>query len=469
MTNIDLTLVIPCYNEELVLESSVNQVFEVLDNSRFCYEVIFVDDHSWDNTRGIIEDIIRRNPDKKITKIFHNKNEGRGQAVSSGIKAAEGNVVGFVDIDLETQAHYIPPCVLAVKRGVDIALARRIYKFQLKSIHRYIISKGYILFVRRLLGIPLRDTETGFKFFNRKKILPLIDEVKEKGWFWDTEIMARAYFHGYRIEEIPCLYQRNFKKRSTVNVLTDSIYYFKRLIDFKKHSIKKPIRKPSMDYWHSEPGLYSQSYSCKGNVFVNRFLEQRKTHISGLMHVNEGAEAIDVGCGSGVFSKILLEKGARVTAVDYSKEMLNICENELRGLSKDSYSLVNSDAASLQMPDNKFDLLIAVGLLDYVDDIEATLKEFHRVVKPKGTMIFTIPKRPSPFFLLRSAVGNHIRKKVFKLPPIANALSRTKTEHLLTKTGLTLTDIKSFYMTMWIIQCSKQLPQHSLKIDYEKQ
>ena len=452
MANIDLSLVIPCYNEGLILKSSVNRIFEVLDNSRFCYEIIFVDDYSRDDTRDIIEDIIRHNPDRKITKIFHKKNEGRGQAVSSGIRIAEGEVVGFVDIDLEIRAHYIPSCVLAVKKAADIAVERRIYKFQFRSIHRYIMSKGYIFLVRKLLNVSLRDTETGFKFFNRKKILPLISKVRAKGWFWDTEIMVRAYFHGYKIEEIPCLYQRNFNKRSTVNGITDSIYYFIRLVNFKKRNMKNRL---SRDYWDSESRLYSKSYSDRGNIFVRRFLERRKACITGLMHVNKETEAIDVGCGTGVFSKILLERGARVTAVDYSKDMLGICENELKGLSKANYSLVNCDATSLRAPDNKFSLLVSVGLLDYVEDMDLVLKEFYRVVKSHGKVIFTVPKKSSPFFLLRSTVGNRIKKKIFGLPPIVNILSKTEIERLLARAGLTLIDMKSFCMTMWIIQCRK--------------
>lgn len=234
MTNLDLSLIIPCYNEEVILEGNTKQIFEILDGTRFNYEIIFVDDRSQDNTKDIIEKIISDHPDKKIKKIFHEKNRGRGSAVSDGIKASSGEVAGFIDIDLEVHARYIPYFILAIKKGFDIAVAHRVYKFNPKAIFRFITSKGYIFLVRRLLKVNLKDTESGFKFFSREKILPIVNEIKEEGWFWDTEIMARAFRIGYKIKEIPCLFLKNPKKHSTVNVVRDSTYYFKKLWEFRK-------------------------------------------------------------------------------------------------------------------------------------------------------------------------------------------------------------------------------------------
>ena len=234
MPNLDLSLLIPCYNEEQILRDSIREVIEILDNTRFNYEIIFVDDCSRDDTRQIIDDIIDRYPDKNLSRIFHEKNTGRGGAVMDGIKAARGEIVGFIDIDLEVHARYIPSCVLAVKGGADIASAYRIYKVYLKSLARYLMSKSYIALVRNLLKVNLKDTETGFKFFNRQRILPIIEQIREKGWFWDTEIMVRAYLKGYRIKEIPCLFLRNLNKQSTVKCFSDSIDYFKKLLRFRE-------------------------------------------------------------------------------------------------------------------------------------------------------------------------------------------------------------------------------------------
>lgn len=233
---IDLSLVIACYNEAEYLDKNIEQILKVMNTTKYTYEIIFVDDGSRDGTK----DIIRRLCDnhKMMSYIFHEKNEGRGKAVSDGIKRSRGEVAGYIDVDLETHAMYIPWFVTEVLEGIDIAYARRIYKTKLGSLDRWILNRGYNFLVRNLLGLKLMDTEAGFKFFNRKKILPILEEVKDNHWFWDTEIITRSYLKGLKIIEVPTLYVRDRKKKSTVRIFKDTIYYFKRLLLFK-HELKK--------------------------------------------------------------------------------------------------------------------------------------------------------------------------------------------------------------------------------------
>lgn len=234
VTPIDLSLVLACYNEELVIEDSVAQIVEVLDNTRFSYEIIFVDDCSKDRTRALIDEAIHRYPDKRMSRIFHERNKGRGGTVAEGIRVAQGHVAGFIDIDLEVHARYIPSCVLAVQNGADIAVGRRIYRFHPRSLDRYLMSAGYVWLVRKLLGVDLNDTETGYKFFRRERILTVLDETEDQHWFWDTEVMIRSYFKGYQIVEIPCLFIRRFDKPSTVRPLADTIDYSRKLWRFRR-------------------------------------------------------------------------------------------------------------------------------------------------------------------------------------------------------------------------------------------
>lgn len=231
---LDVSLVIACYNEEPVLQESMCQVFEVLDTTRYSYEVIFVDDCSQDGTRVLIDSLIAHYPEKRLKRIFHERNIGRGGTVSDGIRAARGCITGFIDIDLETHARYIPSCISAIDKGADVVTIHRVYKFHLRSIDRYLLSRGYVYLVQTLLGLPLNDTEAGFKFFNRERILPILSQVNDQRWFWDTEILARSYHSGLKVVEIPALFMRRFDKQSTVHPFADSIEYFKQLWRFRK-------------------------------------------------------------------------------------------------------------------------------------------------------------------------------------------------------------------------------------------
>jgi glycosyltransferase involved in cell wall biosynthesis len=230
----DLSLVIACYNEEVVLEDSVRQIVEILDNTRWTYEIIFVDDCSQDRTRDIIERLLSDRKDRNMHKLFHHRNRGRGRTVTDGLRMACGDIAGYIDIDLEVHARYIPSLVLAVRNGADIATAHRIYKVQPGLFGRFILSTGYAWLVRNLLEVKLKDTETGFKFFNRERILPVLDQVEDEHWFWDTEIMVRSYLRGYSVVEIPCLFIRRYDKKSTVRVFRDTLDYFFKLLRFRQ-------------------------------------------------------------------------------------------------------------------------------------------------------------------------------------------------------------------------------------------
>jgi glycosyltransferase AglD len=229
-----LSLVLACYNEAEHLRESFREIKDVLLDLNRSFEVIFVDDLSRDDTRLILREIQETHPALDLRVILHDQNRGRGNTVDDGFRAARGEIAGFLDVDLEVHARYIPSLVRAIEKGADVATVRRIYAFQLASLDRYLMSRGYSWLVRHLLGVKIRDTETGYKFFRRERLIPVLDEIKDPGWFWDTEFMVRAERHAMRICEIPGAYVRRGDKTSTVRGLRDSVRYFGKLLAFRR-------------------------------------------------------------------------------------------------------------------------------------------------------------------------------------------------------------------------------------------
>jgi dolichyl-phosphate beta-glucosyltransferase len=230
----DLSVIVACYNEEEILAQSFTEIRETLEAWGRPFELIFVDDVSRDRTREILAGIVRDHPGLDLRVILHDANRGRGATVTDGFRAARGAIAGFLDVDLEVHSRYIPSLVRAIEKGADVATVRRIYAFQLGSLDRYAMSRGYSWLVRRLLSVNLRDTETGYKFFRRETVLPLLDEIEDPGWFWDTEFMVRAARRGLRIAEVPGAYIRRYDKTSTVRGLRDSARYFGKLLAFRR-------------------------------------------------------------------------------------------------------------------------------------------------------------------------------------------------------------------------------------------
>lgn len=229
-----LSVVIACYNEEETLAASFEEIRETLLDLGRPFEIVFVDDVSRDRTRAILSQLVASHPDLDLRVILHDVNKGRGATVTDGFRAARGSIVGYLDVDLEVRAWYIPALVRAIEMGADVATVRRIYALQLRSLDRYFMSRGYSFLVRRLLGVPFHDTETGYKFFRRERLLPVLDAIRDPGWFWDTEFMVRAARHGLRVDEIPGAYVRRFDKTSTVSGLRDSLRYFGKLLAFRR-------------------------------------------------------------------------------------------------------------------------------------------------------------------------------------------------------------------------------------------
>jgi glycosyltransferase involved in cell wall biosynthesis len=228
-----ITVVLACYNEEETLARSFEEIWKTLSDFNREFEILFVDDVSRDRTREIIAGIVERHPDR-VRALFHERNQGRGATVTDGFREARGEIVGFLDVDLEVHSRYIPSLVRAIEEGADVATVHRIYALQLGSLDRYFMSRGYSILVRRLLDVPLRDTETGYKFFRRATLLPVLDAIADPGWFWDTEFMVRAHLQGLQIREVPGAYVRRGDKTSTVRGLRDSWTYFGKLLSFRR-------------------------------------------------------------------------------------------------------------------------------------------------------------------------------------------------------------------------------------------
>ena len=231
MSKVDLSIILALYNEGPTLKESVNKIVGVLKSLKRSWEIIFVEDKSTDQTREVVEKLAKEIAGSKI--IYHPKNQGRGKSVGDGISAARGSICGYLDVDLEVSADYIPIFVSEVEKGFDMTVGKRFYESGLRAFPRFIASKTYANLVKLLLKIPIEDTEAGFKFFRRSKVLPILAQTDDRGWFWDTEICARAFWAGVKISQVPVLFVRRNDKKSTVRLVPDTWAYITKIIKFR--------------------------------------------------------------------------------------------------------------------------------------------------------------------------------------------------------------------------------------------
>jgi glycosyltransferase involved in cell wall biosynthesis len=234
-TDFNLSLVLPCYNEASHFSDSIVEIVRTLDAAELEYEIILIDDRSTDATAQQIRSYLSSQPKRNIRAYFHDTNQGRGATVAEGIRRANSTYVGIIDIDLETPPQFIPAALDAlVSDSTGMVLGNRKRGRALESPLRFVMSIVYRWLVRLLLKTDSLDTEAGFKFFRRDLILPVLDEVQNSHWFWDTEITVLAQAKGLRIYSLPVTFSRDLTKQSTVRPFHDSWRSFASLLAIAK-------------------------------------------------------------------------------------------------------------------------------------------------------------------------------------------------------------------------------------------
>jgi len=230
-----VSIIIPCYNEMVTLEDGLRRIVDLMKKERVSYEIILIDDYSTDGTRTLIHKLVKKY--KYVRSFLHDRNFGRGRTVQDGIMHAKGSIVGYLDIDLEVSEIYIPMCVEKIRKGADMVIGHRHYANE-SSIIRYLASKSYWYLVKILFDLPFHDTEAGYKFFRRSKILTYASTIKDQHWFWDTEVIIRGKMNNMNIVELPVLYQRRTDKKSSVRLVKDTIQYLRSITSLKRELVQ---------------------------------------------------------------------------------------------------------------------------------------------------------------------------------------------------------------------------------------
>ncbi len=214
------------------------------------------------------------------------------------------------------------------------------------------------------------------------------------------------------------------------------------------------------NYWIKQGSDFNKFY---GNIkitnpknFVSSFLNSRtKILMSFLSNENLG-KVLDVGCGSAVHMRAVINQCKYISGVDISSKMIDLAKKNMKEENKSKWELRVANAEKLPYKINYFDTVISMGLLDYVEDPSSVLRECYRVLKKDGLIIFSLPKSPSLFSPLRSTFGNIIKRVIFNLPPIRNSYTLNELNKLLYKTGFISLKTVSVWSTMWIVKAGKR-------------
>jgi putative flippase GtrA len=199
-----IDVVIPVLNEQAVLETTVRRLHRYLSAELpFTWRIIVADNASVDDTPKIAARLSRELPGVRLLRL---EEKGRGRALRAAWSRSPAEVVCYMDVDLSTDLRGLMPLVAPLLSGhSDLAIGTRLARSArvVRGPKRELISRGYNAILRAALRARFSDAQCGFKAVRTSVLRGLIDDVRDEGWFFDTELLVLAQRRGLRIHEVP--------------------------------------------------------------------------------------------------------------------------------------------------------------------------------------------------------------------------------------------------------------------------
>ncbi len=202
---IDLSLILPAYNESASISATIDEAFAYFRSRGVSAEIIVAADGD-DGTRELVWEKSKGDP--ALRAIGHAERSGKGRGVREAIAQARGQYIGYADADNKVPISEYDKIAPLLDSGVDVVTGSRglaesrIERRQ--GWYRRVGSTGFRWFLQIVLGLPgVRDTQCGFKFFQRDVALELFRLQRIDGYMFDVEILTLAHRFGYTIQEVP--------------------------------------------------------------------------------------------------------------------------------------------------------------------------------------------------------------------------------------------------------------------------
>ncbi len=257
-----LSVVMPAFLLEKVIERNIERVFSLLDG-HIPFEILVVDDGSRDGTADAIRRAAEKHPER-IRPVFVKTNSGKGNALKSGFAASRGSHILLLDADLDLSPERIST-FFDVMHSENAAIVIGSKRHPASTIdypwQRRLVSIAYYTLVYLLIGLPVSDTQTGMKLFTREALQWSFDRMLVKAFAFDLEVLSIAHTRGFRVAEAPILMQfghkagcLNWTNVRQVMIDTLAIFYRTRILKYYQ-SVEVP---PAMQV----PPLVSVVIAC---------------------------------------------------------------------------------------------------------------------------------------------------------------------------------------------------------------
>jgi len=194
-------IVIPCYNEEEILESNIKKLHSYCSKNlkKFKWEIMISDNNSEDSTLKIAKKL-----SAKLSHVsyYHMDDKPRSKAIKKIWLEKDADIYSYMDADLSTDISHLKELLDSVSKGYDIVIGSRTQPK--RTFFRKIMSKSLILLIKTIYSIEIKDFQCGFKAISRKVRDTILAKMKSVDvGFMDTELILVASQKTFKIKEIP--------------------------------------------------------------------------------------------------------------------------------------------------------------------------------------------------------------------------------------------------------------------------
>jgi glycosyltransferase involved in cell wall biosynthesis len=240
---INLSLVVPAFNEGATIKTVLDRVFESLPD---VYEVIVIDDASSDDTSEVCRAYGSR--EQRVKLLRHETNLGKTAALRTGFAACTGSIVVVQDADLEYDPREIPDLIAPIKEGAaDVCLGSRFLVHRAGRVlyYRHFLANKFLTFINNVLtDLNITDVETGYKAARAEIVRNMI--IQSSGFGFEIEFVAKCKKIGTRMYEVPISYYgRTYAEGKKIGLKDglDAIWYLIKfnLLTGPKQSFRQPF------------------------------------------------------------------------------------------------------------------------------------------------------------------------------------------------------------------------------------
>jgi dolichyl-phosphate beta-glucosyltransferase len=242
------SIVIPAYNEEDKITSTLTQVVNFMRNFTDSFEVLIVNDGSADKTASKVLDYSKDN--SEVT-LIDNPHKGKGFAVWTGMLKAQGELIYMADADLSAPIEDLKKfSVWSLEQGFDVVIGSR-EGFGAKRVgepwYRHVMGRAFNLFVQVVAVPGISDSQCGFKLFTKKSAKDIFSRMQVYGadtkeikstFFgaWDVEVLFLARRLGYKIKQIPVTWV--YVKSKKFNIIANSVKMARDVLKIRINDIR---------------------------------------------------------------------------------------------------------------------------------------------------------------------------------------------------------------------------------------